>query len=141
VNRIIIAGVTACRILAIRKEDQRFSTFDIPQFTFNRVVHRIVDAGAGAGVRSPDRKFELSPIVGEFAQVMNTTIKRHNHYSILAPELSDERDRRVLNILNAAHYARTHVEHKHDAERDFFSAKVRYCLLHTVFVKQKIPRG
>ena len=79
-------------------------------------------------------------VIGELAQVMNTTIKRYNHYAVLSSELADESDRRLVDILHAACHAGTHVEEKHNAERDLFGAEIRDSLLHSIFEEEKILR-
>lgn len=83
-------------------------------------------------------RVDLLAVVRRRAKHVYLLIERHDRHLINGPELIDESDRRILDLLELEFGRVAHVEHQHDRERLLLAREVRYLLVDAILENLEI---
>src|SRR6185369_3967490 len=102
--------VATGRVDTVGEKHDRFSSLHATQLFIDDHVDRVVQAGAVAGLRALNCAIELAAIGGEFTQNLDVVVKGNDHHAIVRTQLTDETDRRVLDVFESKLSRGTRVE-------------------------------
>ena len=86
------------RVHAVGKKHDRFASFDARQFAFDDIINRFVERSSVAEPRLQNRVAENVAIARRPAQNVNLFVERKDDDLVVAPQLIDESDCRILNF-------------------------------------------
>src|SRR5262249_26163141 len=141
INGVVISHRPAGRIFPIRQQYERLAALHVAEPVGNRIIYGFIDAGSAAGPGIVNCSLQDIAVVGEVGQESYVPVKLDDHDPVLGAQLSDEGDRRLLDILQAVAYAGANIDEQGNIEWNFLVAKKSYLLSYAVLVNLEVVLG
>src|SRR5262247_404398 len=116
IDSVLVVGAAARGVDAVGEKHDGFAALDLFQ-TVDHLIDRFIKFRAAAGAGLFDRLAQRVVIVGEIAMEADLAVERHDHHLVVGPQLLDEGEGGVLDVIEFERGAVGRVEHENHVER------------------------
>ncbi len=106
----------ARRVHAIREKHDGLAPLDAVETLFDDPINGVVEFRPAARMRAPDSVAERAPVARRLGEYSDLIVERDDEHAIFRAQLFDERDGRVLYLVQLEMRRAARIQHERDGE-------------------------